>query len=64
MSAPLSRTSRQVTAFMAACVPTGMNAGVATRPCGVTISPARAAPSVALRQNENTSVMRYALSGE
>ena len=28
------------------CVPTGMKAGVCTRPCGVRISPRRAAPSV------------------
>ena len=32
-----------------ACVPTGMKAGVCTAPCAVVISPARAAPSVAMR---------------
>ena len=35
-----------------ACVPTGMKAGVRTRPCGVAISPLRAAPSVAMRRKE------------
>ena len=37
----LSR-SRCVTPFTAPCVPTGMNAGVSTSPCGVVITPRRA----------------------
>ena len=40
-----------------ACVPTGMKAGVATAPCGVPISPRRAAPSVAMSSKEKTSAM-------
>ena len=38
-----------------ACVPTGKNAGVATVPCGVDISPRRAAPSVASKRKEKTA---------
>ena len=41
-----------VHALTAACVPTGMNAGVRTTPCAVAISPVRAAPSVARRRKE------------
>src|SRR5205807_1496455 len=52
MSAPSNRTVSGVSPFTVACVPTGMKAGVATMPCGVLISPQRAAPSVASRQKE------------
>src|ERR1700745_4324074 len=52
MSAPKARTSSGVTPFTAAWVPTGMKAGVRTAPCGVVISPRRAAPSVLLSWNE------------
>ena len=48
------RTSAVVTPFTVACVPTGMKAGVRTTPCGVVISPTRAAPSVA-KQAEGQS---------
>jgi hypothetical protein len=46
ISAPASSSSCTVIAFTAPCVPTGMNAGVCTCPCGVDITPARASPSV------------------
>ena len=46
ISAPRSSRSRWVTAFTAPRVPTGMKAGVWIRPCGVSSSPRRAAPSV------------------
>ncbi len=58
MSAPERRTSSNVTPFTVACVPTGMNAGVAIVPRGVDISPRRAAPSVAIRWKEKGAVMR------
>jgi len=45
ISAPASRTSRQCMPFMAPAVPTGMNAGVRTTPCGVVSFPVRASPS-------------------
>ena len=45
ISAPRSSRSRWVTALTAPRVPTGMNAGVCTTPCGVVSSPRRAAPS-------------------
>jgi hypothetical protein len=38
-----------------ACVPTGKKAGVATSPCGVDISPWRAAPSVASKRKEKAA---------
>ena len=44
--APASSSVRTVIAFTAPWVPTGMKAGVSTSPCGVDITPARAAPSV------------------
>src|SRR5215469_3657759 len=53
ISAPEARTSSGCTPLIAACVPTGMKAGVRTTPCAVAISPARAAPSVAISRNEN-----------
>ena len=37
------------------CVPTGMKAGVCTRPCGVTNSPRRAAPSVLISVKEKVA---------
>ena len=52
---PLARTASDGSSFTVACVPTGMNAGVATSPCGVAISPRRAAPSVARRRNGTAS---------
>src|SRR5260370_26800170 len=55
MSAPAARTSSWYTPLIAPCVPTGMKAGVRTTPCAVLISPARAAPSVAISRNENGS---------
>ena len=42
ISAPRSSRSRWVTALTAPRVPTGMNAGVCTTPCGVVSSPRRA----------------------
>src|SRR5476649_2171092 len=55
ISAPVKRTSSGISPFTVACVPTGMKAGVCTAPCGVTISPRRALPSVAIRRKENLS---------
>src|SRR5437762_5304773 len=43
--APASSRSRWRIALTLPCVPTGMNAGVWTTPCGVRNSPRRAAPS-------------------
>jgi hypothetical protein len=40
-------------------VPTGMKAGVRTGPCGVIISPQRAAPSVAINRKENAIAAGY-----
>src|SRR5262249_57245477 len=55
MSTPLGRTASGARPFTVAWVPIGRNAGVATAPCGVTISPRRAAPSVASKRNEKAS---------
>src|SRR4249919_2664315 len=55
MSAPLARRASEVMPFTVACVPTGMNAGVATMPWAVVISPHRAAPSRARRRKEKRS---------
>src|ERR1700716_2577054 len=55
MSEPLARTASGARPFTVACVPTGMKAGVATAPCGVVISPRRAAPSVAMRRKAKGS---------
>ena len=44
---------RTVIAFTAPWVPTGMKAGVSTSPCGVDITPLRAAPSVCVMLKEN-----------
>ena len=49
MSAPVARTVSGSSPLTVACVPTGMNAGVRTGPCGVANSPQRAAPSVAMQ---------------
>ena len=46
--AGLAEMSRCVSALTAPCVPTGMNAGVCTTPCGVRITPRRAR-AVAMR---------------
>src|SRR5215212_448601 len=51
ISAPASSTSRNVIAFTAPRVPTGMNAGVCTSPCGVLRTPRRAFPSVCVTRN-------------
>ena len=53
MSAPVARTVSGASPLTVACVPTGMKAGVRTGPCGVVISPQRAAPSVATSRKEN-----------
>src|SRR6202051_779015 len=55
MSAPPARTACGSMPLTVAWVPTGMKAGVATRPWGVVISPQRAAPSVAIRRNWKAS---------
>jgi hypothetical protein len=44
-----------VTAFTTPAVPTGMKAGVSTRPCGVASTPARATPLCASTAKENTA---------
>src|SRR5262245_11736234 len=59
MLAPSRRSSSTVTPLTVAWVPTGMKAGVCTTPCGVATSPERAAPSVAIRRNENGSGTLY-----
>ena len=43
--APISARSRGGTPFTVARVPTGMNTGVSTGPCGVSSTPRRASPS-------------------
>src|SRR5262249_14863591 len=53
MSVPVARTVAGANPLTVAWVPTGMKAGVATKPWGVGISPQRAAPSVAIRRKEN-----------
>src|SRR5262245_45985931 len=53
MSAPLARTVSGSSPLTVAWVPTGMNAGVRTGPWGVTNSPQRAAPSLAINRKEN-----------
>src|SRR5215475_14467797 len=60
MSAPVARTVSGASAFTVAWVPTGMKAGVATGPCGVMISPQRAAPSVAIRRKERLVIGSHA----
>src|SRR5258708_29816453 len=55
MSAPPARTACGSMPLTVAWVPTGMKAGVATRPWDVVISPQRAAPSVAERRNWKAS---------
>src|SRR5712671_2221979 len=60
MSAPVARTVPGASAFTVACVPTGMKAGVATGPCGVMISPQRAAPSVAINRKERPVIGSHA----
>src|SRR5215470_17077987 len=57
ISAPVSRTSSGESPLTVPCVPTGMKAGVCTRPCGVTNSPRRAAPSVVISRKEKGSVI-------
>src|SRR5215470_6793489 len=60
MSAPAARTVPGASALTVAWVPTGMKAGVATGPCGVMISPHRAAPSVAIRRKERLVIGSHA----
>ena len=43
ISVPVARTCSGVIPLIVACVPTGMNAGVSTVPCGVLSRPRRAA---------------------
>src|SRR5688572_16693407 len=56
ISAPRSSRSRCVTAFTAPCVPTAMNAGVCTTPCGVVSTPRRAAPCVWVTSKLNADI--------
>src|SRR5262245_35299096 len=60
MSAPVARTVPGASALTVACVPTGMKAGVVTGPCGVMISPQRAAPSLAIRRKERPVIGSHA----
>src|SRR3990172_4770157 len=55
MSAPAARTCSGSIALTVAAVPTGMKAGVRILPRGVSISPRRAAPSVARMEKRNKS---------
>src|SRR5450759_704178 len=55
ISAPASSTSRWVIPLTAPRVPTGMNAGVWTVPCGVTSTPRLAEPSVSVMRKLNGS---------
>ena len=48
--APVAATSAGTSVLTDPCVPTGMNVGVGTSPCGVVSTPARAWPSVASRR--------------
>src|SRR5687767_15400709 len=52
MRAPTSSSCRAVMALTAPRVPTGMNAGVSTIPCGVSSSPRRASPSRCVTRKE------------
>src|SRR6266550_8414490 len=45
-------------AFTVARVPTGMNAGVSTAPCGVEKTPARAAPAVNSMRKEKLTLYK------
>src|ERR1700730_11313439 len=60
ISAPASSTSRNVIALIAPRVPTGMNAGVCTVPCGVRRTPRRAHPSVRVTVNPKDMAGWYA----
>src|SRR5215213_3863371 len=51
MRAPISARSRGSTPLTVARVPTGMNTGVSTGPCGVSITPRRAWPSRCVTRN-------------
>src|SRR5581483_1181120 len=53
ISAPSARSCRGGTPLTAPSVPTGMNAGVCTSPCGVRRMPVRAAPARAVTSNES-----------
>ena len=55
-TAPAAARSRGVTALTAPAVPTGMNAGVSTGPCGVSSRPRRARPSLAVTSNMDVCV--------
>src|SRR5262249_7704498 len=57
MSVPIARSVSGASPFTVACVPQGMNAGVATVPCAVTISPRRAGPSVASKRKAKASAI-------
>jgi len=60
--APASRRSRGSSVFTVACVPTGMKAGVSTGPCGVTKTPARAAPAVESIRKAKGDAMNYTIT--
>src|SRR5208282_1882353 len=61
---PISRSSRGSSALTLACVPTGMNTGVATTPCAVERQPRRAlvcesvlsSSNIARRFNQNGAI--------
>src|SRR5690349_8615204 len=53
----MTSSSTGSSAFTVASVPTAMNAGVSTAPCGVRNVPARARPSAASTANEKPSVI-------
>src|SRR6188472_399569 len=64
ISAPASSRSRKRVALTAPRVPTGMNAGVCTSPCGVVRTPRRADPSEWVTRNEKgLGCMPYWYSG-
>ena len=57
MSAPVAATLSGSIALTVAAVPTGMKAGVRICPRGVSMTPLRAAPSVAVREKEKRGVI-------
>src|SRR5438128_318901 len=66
ISAPISRTSSEVSPFTVACVPTGMKAGVRTTPRGVCRLPRRgpaAEPRSSSKRNPPISRMSIAWDG-
>src|SRR5262245_18131105 len=63
MSAPAARRVCGASPLTVPWVPTGIKAGVATGPCGVVISPQRAAPSVAISRKERVVIGSHATGG-